>query len=136
MMALGDYIAAWPRRFDWTRSHCAHFALGWVQAATGKPALAAIPAVGGALPWARAVRDAGGMRAMVSARLRCEFVPVEAAAPGDLLLYPGGVTGGALGIRLQAGAAVLRNDGAVAVVSAARALCAWPLAGLLPQGEA
>jgi hypothetical protein len=130
---LPRYLDAWAGPFDWSHSHCGHFALGWVERATGRPALAAMPAVSGALDWRRAVRAAGGLQAMVSSRLRCHAVGPEYSQMGDLLLFPGSVTGGALGIRLRAGAAVLREDGRVGVVSTAGAMCSWPLPMLLPE---
>lgn len=132
-MTLADYISTWPRRFDWSDSHCAHFALGWVQASTGRPALAAIPDVHGLRDWMRVVRDAGGMAAMVSDRLRCEAINAREAQPGDLVMLPGLLTGGALGVRLHGGVAVLGDGGAVRVVSAERAVCAWPLHGILAE---
>jgi len=131
MTTLSAYVAAWPRRFCWHDSHCGHFALGWVQAATGRPALAAIPPVAGVREWMRAVAAEGGMAAMVSRRLRCPLMAADQAQPGDLVLMPGMLTGGALGVRLHAGVAALGESGRVEVVSLARALCAWPLAGLL-----
>jgi hypothetical protein len=131
-MTLLEYISAWPQRFDWHDSHCAHFALGWAQAATGRPALAAIPAVSGLRDWMRAVAAEGGMREMVSTRLRCQAVPADDAQPGDLVMLPGLLTGGALGIRLHAGGvAVLGHDGRVTVVPSKRAQCAWRLPEVL-----
>lgn len=132
-MSLTLYIAAWPRRFDWADSHCAHFALGWVQAATGRPALAAIPKVAGMRPWMRAVADEGGMQHMVSTRLNCRPVSAEQAQPGDLVMLPGLLTGGVLGIRLHAGVAALGESGRVEVVSLRHAVCAWPLQYILRE---
>lgn len=132
-MTLTDYIASWPARFDWHDSHCAHFALGWVQASTGRPALAAMPDVSGLREWVKAVRDAGGMERMVSDRLRCEPIPAPSAQAGDMVMMPGLLTGGALGIRLHAGVAVLGEGGRVRVVSAAHVVAAWPLHGILAE---
>ena len=131
MTTLTDYLAGWPRRFDWADSHCAHFAFGWAQASTGRPALAVIPAVSGLRDWMRALADAGGMERMVSERLCCASVPADQAQPGDIVMIPGLLTGGALGVRLHAGVAALGESGRVEVVSLQRAVCAWPLGGIL-----
>ena len=132
MMTLAEYLAGWPRKFDWSRSHCGHFAFGWVNASTGRDALAVLPDAATARQWAGLVERRGGMAHLVSDLLRCKPVAPVAAQPGDLLLFPGRVTGGALGIRLHAGAAVLGADGAVCVVSVADALAAWPVGEVLP----
>lgn len=131
MTTLTEYLAGWPRRFDWAASHCGHFSFGWITAATGRDALAVLPEAATARQWAGLVDRAGGMAHLVSHLLQCKPISPEVAQPGDLLLFPGRVTGGALGIRLHAGAAVLGPDGAVRVVSAADALAAWPLAEVL-----
>lgn len=128
---LAAYLRAWPRRFDWGTAHCGHFALGWAQAATGRPALAAIPAVAGLREWVRAVERAGGLQRMVSDGLRCESVPPDEAKPGDLVLLPCDVTGGALGIRLHSGVVVLGQAGGLLVLSHRHAVCAWPLQQVL-----
>jgi hypothetical protein len=132
MTTLTDYLAAWPRRFDWSAAHCGHFALGWIQAATGRPALAAMPPVAGVRQWARYVNAAGGMALLCDRVFGCAPVPVAAAEPGDLLLYPGGKTGGALGIKLHGPVgAVLSDSGAVVLCSAAAATAAWKLSEVL-----
>ena len=132
MMTLAEYIAGWPRKFDWSRSHCGHFAMGWVNASTGRDALAAIPDAATARQWVGLVERSGGMAHLVSDRLRCKPIAPAVSQPGDIVLFPGRITGGALGIRLHAGAAVLGDDGAVRVVSISDAVAAWPVSEVLP----
>lgn len=132
MTALTDYLAAWPRRFDWQASHCGAFVLGWVEHATGRPALDAMPRVSGMREWCRYVEASGGMRELSSNVLRCQATDVQRSAPGDILLYPGGIVGGALGIRLYGPVgAVLSADGGVVLCRADEALAAWPLSEVL-----
>lgn len=131
MTTLAEYLAAWPRHFDWASAHCGHFAFGWINAATGRDALAVLPAASTPRQWAGLVCAAGGMAHLVSHLLRCEPIDPAQAQPGDLLLFPARVTGGALGVRLQAGAVLIDATGAAHVVSTADALAAWPLAGVL-----
>lgn len=133
MTALADYLAAWPRRFDWASAHCGHFAFGWINAATGRDALAVLPSASTDREWARLLHRSGGMARLASHLLRCAPYSPAIARPGDVLLFAGRMTGGALGIRLHAGAAVLGADGAVRVVSDQGALAAWPLAEVLPE---
>lgn len=126
------YLAAWDKRFCWVDAHCGTFVGGWVRAVTGRDPSPRMPAVAGAGGWARAARAHGGMRGLVSHVVGCQPQPVAGAQAGDLLMFPGHVTGGALGIRLYAaGAAVLDEAGRVRVTAANAALCAWPLAGIL-----
>ena len=54
MTTLTEYLAGWPRRFDWAASHCGHFAFGWITAATGRDALAVLQV------FAQQPRAAGG----------------------------------------------------------------------------
>jgi hypothetical protein len=132
MTALTEYLAAWPRRFDWSAAHCGHFVLGWVQAATGRPALAAMPPVAGVRQWARYVNAAGGMALLCERVFGCPPVPVDAAKPGDVLLYPGSNTGGALGILLHGGmGASLSDSGSVVLCPATAAVGAWRLSEVL-----
>jgi hypothetical protein len=132
MTALTEYLAAWPRRFDWQTHHCGAFVAGWIERATGRPALDAMPRVSGMREWCRYVDDSGGMLALTSELLRCQHIDPMRSAPGDILLFPGESGCGALGIRLhvQAGA-VLSAAGAVVLCRLDHAQAAWPLSEVL-----
>jgi hypothetical protein len=79
---LADYIAAWPG-FDWQRSNCLHFALGWA----APQALAGVQMPSGACRLRQALRAAGArnLRSAVRTALGPEIPPLL-AQPGDVLL--------------------------------------------------
>lgn len=132
MTALTEYLAEWPRRFDWQTHHCGSFVGGWIERATGRPALDALPRVSGMREWCRYVEDSGGMLALSTATLRCQHIAPSLSQPGDILLFPGGISGGALGIRLHANAgAVLSAAGGVVLCRVDQAQAAWPLSEVL-----
>jgi len=126
-MTLTEYLGTWPRAWSWADAHCGTFVCEWIGHATGRSILARLPAADTPLGWVRAVQQAGGMHAFASAVLGCESVPAGEAGLGDILLYRGRVTGGAMGIALSAGGAALSESGRVVVLPRSQALAAWPV---------
>lgn len=118
--------------FDWSRSHCGHFVGGWVRQVTGRDALAGLPSLPSALLWMRRVQTLGGLCALVTRQLGVEPVDPRVAKAGDIVMMPGPVTGGALGICCGRTAALAHHDRGVQHVDMTEALHAWPLAEVRP----
>lgn len=125
---LGAYLAAWqPTGWCWAQAHCGAFAAGWVQYATGRDALDGLRHITTLPGWVRAVR--GDMAALVSRQLGgLQPQPPALARTGDVLLLPGTLAGGALGVANGRHALVLDEQGGVQFVPLQRAVHAWPLA--------
>jgi len=123
---LGHYLATIAGPWCWASHHCGTFVSGWVKRSTGRDPLVALKH-DSASAWVRAACDAGGLDRLVSRALRCEPVPAAMAQTGDIVMLPGRITGGALGICNGSTAAVLEEGGAVAFVPMAEALHAWRL---------
>lgn len=116
--------AAWR----WDTSNCAHFAGGWICWATQDDPLDGLPPTPTPSA-ARALVDrlGGSMQAAVTLRLGREPVAPALARVGDIVLLPGGVVGGALGICAGLSALALDDAGAVTHVDMATAVAAWRL---------
>lgn len=127
---LGAYLAAWrPAGWCWAQVHCGSFAAGWVQHATGRDALAGLRGITTLAGWARAVR--GDMAGLVTRQLGGLLPQAPALArTGDVLLLPGHMAGGTLGICNGRHAVVLDDRGAVHMVPAVAATHAWALDGV------
>lgn len=127
---LAAYLSRWqPDRWDWGTAHCGTFAAGWVAHRTGVHVLAGLDAPDSLIGWARLVRD--DMAALVSRRLRVMPVPPAQAVHGDVVLLPGMLAGGALGVCLGQTHAVMLNERAHCVFAPmAAATHAWPLAAV------
>jgi hypothetical protein len=123
---LALYLSGIAGPWCWATHHCGTFTAGWVRRSTGRDPLALLQ-YGSAEEWVRAARDAGGLDRLVSRALHCEPVPAAMAQAGDIVMLPGRITGGALGICNGRTAAVLVEDGAVAFEPMTEALCAWRL---------
>ena len=66
---LFDHLRAYRgQRFEWSSCNCATFAGAWVLRATGRDVLAGLQA-DSALGWSRVVRELGGLRSAVTARM-------------------------------------------------------------------
>lgn len=80
-------LSAASRAFSWRRPahHCAAFAAGWVQAATGEDVLGALADLDGARAHITALADLGGLEAAVNARLAAHAAPAFARR-GDLAM--------------------------------------------------
>lgn len=113
--------------FCWQRHHCGHFVGGWVQAATGRNPLAGLPAARTLRAWAAYLRRAGGFQAVVSRALHCSPVAPAWAQTGDVVLLPGEVTGGTLGICSDTYAICLGMEGEAVFLPMAQAIAAWRL---------
>lgn len=124
---LAQYLQQQVQPFCWHQRHCAHFAAGWVLAATGRNVLQGLPACRTMRAWAAYIRRVGGFEALVTRCLRCSPVPPAMAQLGDVVLLPGDVTGGTLGVCAGATAACLGEGGASVHLPMAGALAAWRL---------
>jgi hypothetical protein len=126
---LTEYLLACAgHRFDWSGCNCAHFAAAWVRLATGREALAGLPAHADVREWLRQVQRAGGVQPLVTAQLGCPPIAPAHAAVGDLVLLPGDVTGGTLGICAGSTAVCVADPGGTVHLPMAQALAAWRLA--------
>ena len=123
---LTHYLSAIAGPWCWATHHCGTLVAGWVSRATGRNPLDKLRH-DSAAAWVRAAQDAGGLDRLVSRALRCEPVPAAMAQTGDIVMLPGRITGGALGICNGATAAVLAEGGAVTFAPMAEALHAWRL---------
>lgn len=123
---LSHYLATIAGPWCWASHHCGTFVAGWVQRSTGRNPLASLQH-DSAAAWVRAAQDAGGLDRLVSRALRCDPVPAAMAQTGDIVMLPGRITGGALGICNGPTAAVLMEGGAVGFAPMAEALHAWRL---------
>lgn len=130
---LANYLAAdWrPGAWNWGRVHCGTFVAGWVLRRTGRDALAGLEAADTLEAWQRAT--GGDMAALVSRQLGgVEPVPPGLARTGDVVLLPGNLAGGALGICSGRHAVVLRSDALATFAPMRMALHAWPLREVRP----
>lgn len=125
--SLACYLAE-CESFDWARFNCGHFIAGWVRRATGRDVMAGLPEAGGVRDWLRTVQAAGGVEPLVTARLGCSPIAPAFAAIGDLVLLPGAVTGGTLGLCAGRTAVCLAEPFGTAHVPMSRATAAWRLA--------
>lgn len=130
--ALALYLQTYAAPFDWQRAHCGDFIGGWVQACTGRSPVRGMARHASALAWRRAIDGAGGFTALVSARLGCAPVEPTRAHIGDVVLLPGDMAGGTLGLCAGRTAVCVDDAGACVHVPMALALHAWPLAEVRP----
>ena len=126
--ALGLYLQAYKAPFSWQRAHCGDFIGGWFLAMTGRSPCAGMPRQGTARAWARALQASGGMVTVVSARLQREPILPTLAQLGDVVMLPGVLTGGTLGICAGRTAVCVDETGAAVHAPMMDALHAWPLA--------
>lgn len=124
---LATYLAQRHQPFDWRSHTCAHWAAGWVHAATGRDPLQGLPPCATVRDWLEVVREAGGFQALVTRQLRCSPVAPAMAQLGDVVLLPGLQTGGVLALCAGTTAALLADDGASVHVPMHQALAAWRL---------
>jgi hypothetical protein len=125
--ALDLYLHAYARGFDWQRAHCGDFAGGWVQAITGRNPCAGLPRQTSARAWARAVQQAGGMEALVSSLMQCAPIRPQQAQLGDVVMLPGSITGGTLGICAGRTGVFVTETGSSLHAPMTEAVLAWRL---------
>lgn len=113
--------------FSWERRHCGHFTGAWVLQATGRDVLRTLPPLEGPLAWAREIHRAGGWVALVSRCLLASPVAPSFAQVGDVVLLPGEMTGGTLGLCVGTHVACLADDGSLVYSPVAEAIAAWHL---------
>lgn len=126
-VALAEYLDGPHGPFDWASSHCGHFVAGWIKAATGRDVLSGLLPAETAAGWVRVVVGAGGWRALVTSCLRCDPVPPAFAQIGDVVLLPGPMTGGTLGICAGRTVVLVSDDGASIHLPMSTAVAAWRL---------
>lgn len=124
---LAEYLAIRHEPFNWAGNTCAHWAAGWVRAATGRDPLRHLPECTEPSAWLRLVKESGGVEALVTRCLRCSPVPPAMAQIGDVVLLPGHVTGALLALCAGTTAALLGDDGASLHVPMHQARAAWRL---------
>jgi hypothetical protein len=127
MRELCRYLDSVRRTFDWRTFNCGHFVGGWVVHATGADPLAGLPLEASRGAWVRLVRQAGGLRALVTRQLGREALPAAQAMVGDVVLLPAELVG-ALGICAGRTAMFLDRGGVIVHVPMAEADCAWRVA--------
>jgi hypothetical protein len=129
--AFDAYLAGWqPSKFSWEDAHCGTFAAGWVTKATGRDALAGLRSHTTLRAWKGAVQ--GDMAELVTRQLGTLPVLATLAQRGDVVLFEGDVTGGALAICAGRTAVGLNSHGACLHLPMAEARCAWPLREVKP----
>lgn len=130
--ALAEYLAAPTPALDWTHWHCGRFVGGWIHHTLGLDVLQGLLPCNTPAAWVRLIVRAGGWPALVTARLGCSPIPAACAQLGDIMLLPGAVTGGTLGICAGHTAVCTAELGGTAHLPMAEALRAWRLDEVKP----
>jgi hypothetical protein len=129
--ALDEYLDRWGS-FDWAHGHCGIFAGNWVRQITRRRTLDGLPTLGSAIAWMRRVQGLGGLQVIVTERMGVQPINPAMAQVGDIVMLPGPVTGGALGICCGRTAALLHPNCGIVHLPMAQAIHAWPLREVKP----
>ena len=113
--------------FDWGDHNCAHFVGAWVLRATGRDVLAVMSACAGPLAWRHWTKLHGGMPTIVTRGMGAQPLAAALAQLGDVVMFPGDITGGMLGVCAGRTAALLAAPGGIVHMPMTEALFAWPL---------
>jgi len=130
--ALTAYLAErQPAPFDWRAANCTHFAARFVELVEQREILARYPMPASLAGARRKQRQAGGLQAIVTAQLSREPIAPALAQLGDVVLLPLNAAdpdAQALGLCCGEQAALVVEDGTVALVPMSLALSAWRVA--------
>lgn len=121
--------------FDWADWHCGHFAADWVRFSTGHRLDLGLQSVGDPRGWARALADAGGMKAHLLRHTGARALPSCLAQVGDVVMLPGRVVPEALGVCVGGHIACVGTPAGVAMRPLADGRACWRLADLVARAE-
>lgn len=124
---LAAFLGQHHAPFSWHGETCAHWVARWIEAATGRDALHGLRACSDLRDWLRAVGAAGSVESLVTRQLRCSAIHPAMAQLGDIVLVPGAISGGILGLCAGATVALRGDDGASVHLPMAEAQAAWRL---------